>query len=42
MSRNTFLIIVKNMAHAIDVITKQLEDIKIAKDNILGNGLSFE
>ena len=30
------------MAHAIDVITKQLEDIKIAKDNILGNGLSFE
>ena len=37
-----FLIIVKNIAQAIDVIRKQLEDIKISKDNFLGDDLSFE
>ena len=30
------------MAQAIDLITKKLEEIKIAKDNFLGNDLSFE
>ena len=30
------------MTQAIDVITKHLEDIKIAKDIFLGNGLSSE
>ena len=30
------------MAQAIDLITKKLEEIKIVKDNFLGNDLSFE
>ena len=30
------------MVQAIDLIAKKLEEIKIAKDNFLGNDLSFE